>query len=145
MHAPIWAGLKSSPLISTTAGVLCQQLSNCSVVRNRSGNIANLCKKIMSEVINDVAAQVRLFRITVWNLQLQVCTRHNSQFTGIGRKYIFVFRALFKYQGSMLWSQFSAIFANFRRKIGVFSKTNVMIIIFAKTSSSLSKKRKKFR
>jgi hypothetical protein len=30
-------------------------------------------------------------------------------------------------QGSMLWSQFSAIFDNFRKKIGV---TNVMIKIF---------------
>jgi hypothetical protein len=27
----------------------------------------------------------------------------------------------------LLWSQFSAIFANFQRKIGVFSKTNVVI------------------
>jgi hypothetical protein len=30
-------------------------------------------------------------------------------------------------QGSMLWSQFSAIFDNFLQKIGVFSKTDVMI------------------
>jgi hypothetical protein len=31
--------------------------------------------------------------------------------------------------GSMLLSQFSAIFANFRQKLALFSKTNVMIII----------------
>jgi hypothetical protein len=71
--------------------------------------------------------------------------------------------------GSMLWSQFSAIFDNFGRKIGVFLKnqchdhnflrfstifgekigvflkTNVMITIFAKTCRSLSKKRQYFR
>jgi hypothetical protein len=29
-------------------------------------------------------------------------------------------------QGSMLWSQFSAIFDNFRQKMAFFSKTNVM-------------------
>jgi hypothetical protein len=48
--------------------------------------------------------------------------------------------------GSMLWSQFSAIFANLRRKqLAFFSKTNVMITLFAKTSSCLSKKRQYFR
>jgi hypothetical protein len=37
------------------------------------------------------------------------------------------------HQGSMLWSQFSAIFDNFRqKKLAFFSKTNVMITIFAK-------------
>jgi hypothetical protein len=33
-------------------------------------------------------------------------------------------------QGSMLWSQFSAIFDNFRQKMAFFSKTNVTIKIF---------------
>jgi hypothetical protein len=46
----------------------------------------------------------------------------------------------------MLCSQFSAILANFRRKkLAFFSKTNVIITIFAKTSSSLSKNRQFFR
>jgi hypothetical protein len=40
----------------------------------------------------------------------------------------------------MLWSQFSAIFANFWRKNWRFSQVPMfMITIFAKTSSSLSK------
>jgi hypothetical protein len=45
----------------------------------------------------------------------------------------------------MLWSQFSAISANFVEKMAFFSKTNVMITIFAKPNSSLSKKHKNFR
>jgi hypothetical protein len=49
------------------------------------------------------------------------------------------------YQGSMLWSQFSAIFPNFRRKNWrFFSKTNVMII-FSNFSFVLSQKRQFFR
>jgi hypothetical protein len=47
-------------------------------------------------------------------------------------------------RGSMLWSKFSAIFDNFRRKkIGVFSKTNVIIIFL--NSFVLSQKRQFFR
>jgi hypothetical protein len=47
---------------------------------------------------------------------------------------------------SMLWSQFSAIFANFQRKNWRFSqKTNVMIKFLQKSSWSLSKKRQYFR
>jgi hypothetical protein len=40
---------------------------------------------------------------------------------------------IFKYSlGSMLWSQFSAIFANFRqKKLAFFSNTDVTIKIFA--------------
>jgi hypothetical protein len=48
--------------------------------------------------------------------------------------------------GSMLWSQFSAIFDDFRRKkLAFFSKTYVMITIFAKASSRLSKTSQFFR
>jgi hypothetical protein len=43
-------------------------------------------------------------------------------------------------QGSMLWSQYSAIFANFRRKNGVLLKSHCYDQIFAKSSISLSKK-----
>jgi hypothetical protein len=35
-----------------------------------------------------------------------------------------------RYQESMVWSQFSAIFANFRRKSAFFLNTNVMINFF---------------
>jgi hypothetical protein len=43
--------------------------------------------------------------------------------------------------GSSLWSQFSAIFANFRRKkTGVFSKINVMINFFQKLAVVCAKK-----
>jgi hypothetical protein len=38
-------------------------------------------------------------------------------------------------------TQFSAIFANFRRKIGVFLKKHCYDNFFVKTSSCLSKKR----
>jgi hypothetical protein len=49
-------------------------------------------------------------------------------------------------RGSMLGSQFSAIFANSRRKkVEFFSKSNVMIIFFPQNCSSLSKKRQYFR
>jgi hypothetical protein len=44
----------------------------------------------------------------------------------------------------MFWSQLSAIFANFRRKIGVFLKNQCYDQNFAKTSSSLSQKRQYF-
>jgi hypothetical protein len=48
-------------------------------------------------------------------------------------------------RGSMLWSQFSAISANFRRKNWRFSqKPMLWSQFFAKTSSSLSKKRQYF-
>jgi hypothetical protein len=48
-------------------------------------------------------------------------------------------------QGWMLWSQFSAIFTHFRqKKWRFFSKTNVMITIFAKTSFVLRQKRQYF-
>jgi hypothetical protein len=43
-------------------------------------------------------------------------------------------------QGSMLLSQFSAIFANFQRKIGVFIKIQCSEQFFSRTSSSLGKK-----
>jgi hypothetical protein len=43
------------------------------------------------------------------------------------------------YLGSMLWSQFSAIFANFRGKIGVFSKNNVMITFVQKLAAVWAK------
>jgi hypothetical protein len=47
--------------------------------------------------------------------------------------------------GSMLWSQFSLIYASFRRKkIGVFLKNQCYDQVFANTSSSLSKKRQIF-
>jgi hypothetical protein len=41
-------------------------------------------------------------------------------------------------QGSMLWSQFSAIFANFWQKIGVFLKNPCYDQNFAKFSFVLS-------
>jgi hypothetical protein len=43
----------------------------------------------------------------------------------------------------MLWSQFSAIFAN--ENIGAFLKNQCYDQIFSKTSRSLSKKRQYFR
>jgi hypothetical protein len=47
-----------------------------------------------------------------------------------------------KFRGSMLWSQISAISANFRRiKFAFFSKTYVMIELLQKNSSSLFEKR----
>jgi hypothetical protein len=44
------------------------------------------------------------------------------------------------HKGSMLWSQFSTVFVNFRRKNWRFSKKQCYDHIFAKNSSSLSKK-----
>jgi hypothetical protein len=49
------------------------------------------------------------------------------------------------FQGSILWSQFSAIFPDFGRKFGVFLKNQCYDANFAKTSSSLTKKRQFFR
>jgi hypothetical protein len=46
--------------------------------------------------------------------------------------------------GSMLWSQFSAIFASFLRKNGVFLKNQCYDQILGKTRSSLRKKRQIF-
>jgi hypothetical protein len=46
----------------------------------------------------------------------------------------------------MLRSKFSAIFCqSSAKRLAFFSKNNVMIILIAKTSSSLSKKRQFFR
>jgi hypothetical protein len=48
--------------------------------------------------------------------------------------------------GSMLWSQFSAIFNNFRRKkLAFFSQTNVMIKILHNLALFWVKKRQFFR
>jgi hypothetical protein len=46
--------------------------------------------------------------------------------------------------GPMLWSQFSAIFDNFRQKIGVFLKKQCYGKIFAQFSFALSQKRQFF-
>jgi hypothetical protein len=48
-------------------------------------------------------------------------------------------RRPFRYLGSMLWSQFYAIFANFLQKLAFFLKNQCYDQIFAKTSCSLSK------
>jgi hypothetical protein len=48
-------------------------------------------------------------------------------------------------QGSMFWSQFSAIFANFRRKMGVFLKKQCYDQDFEYFSFVLSQKRQLFR
>jgi hypothetical protein len=45
-----------------------------------------------------------------------------------------------KILGSMLWSQFPAIFYNFGRKIGIFIKNNVMIIFLQKIAVVWAKK-----
>jgi hypothetical protein len=59
---------------------------------------------------------------------------------------VFIKQAIFLVnQGSMLWSQFSAIFANFRRKNWRFSQKAMLWSIFSKFSFVLSQKRQYFR
>jgi hypothetical protein len=48
------------------------------------------------------------------------------------------------FQGSMLWSQISAISANFRRKIGDFLKNQCYDDFFENVNRNLSKKRQYF-
>jgi hypothetical protein len=59
------------------------------------------------------------------------------EFWGIEKK----IRLWWKDLGSMFWSQFSAIFANFLRKNWpFFSKTNILITIFCDFRQSSAKK-----